>query len=100
MSVEELELETTECLPNREVMSQWSRPRGGGGNRYYVDHSYEDNSILNGGILNGNDVSVGDVNVGNVGDIVVGSGNFNDNLNGNVVGNIFGLDGGGGGHRW
>jgi hypothetical protein len=81
MTIEELDLETTECLPSREVMSCMSRPRGGNGGRYW---EHTDNSYNGNGILNGNTVTVGDVNVGNV----VGNGN------GNVFGNIFESGGG------
>ncbi len=70
LTTEELDAETIECLPAREVMSTWSRGGrkshwGGGGGDSYHYSSDDDVNILNGAnlfsgnnILNGNAVVV------------------------------------------
>ena len=71
LSITELELQSTELLPNREVMTAWSGGHGGHGNHdgHIVDGN--DGNTFQGGLLNGinvqdvlTDIEVEDVQVG------------------------------------
>ena len=87
LHLEELENQTAEILPTREVMQACCGSGGGKSWSYHVednDHYFSGNDVLNGNlngnfsgnaILSGNSVSVGDVGSGNiVGNLLFGGG--------------------------
>lgn len=78
LSVEQLDAQAAELLPNREVMSTWSWGSGGGWGEHpsveYTNVEHTETNVLNGNdVLSNNHVSILD------GGINVLNGNFSDN---------------------